>query len=234
VSGAVAVVTGAMGDIGRGVCRALTKGGFRVAALDLDVAAARADEVALALRCDVTDPDACKAAVAQVVGELGGVGALVNMAQQRTNGPLLDTTDDDLRVVFESGPIATLRMMRLCHPHLKAQGGGSIVNFASAAGTAGGVPGKGAYAAAKEAIRGLTKQASVEWGPDNVRVNAVCPLATHDPNRWSPTVVDGIPLGRLGDPEADIGGVVVFLAGAAGTYITGRTLLVDGGAGTFR
>jgi NAD(P)-dependent dehydrogenase (short-subunit alcohol dehydrogenase family) len=230
--GSAVIVTGGCGDIGRGVCRALTKAGLRVAVLDLDVT--RAGDVALALECDVTDTEACASAVDRVVRDLGGVGALVNMAQQRTNGPLLETTDDDLRVVFESGPIATLRMMRLCHPHLKAEGGGAIVNFASAAGTAGGVPGKGAYAAAKEAIRGLTKQAAVEWGPDRIRVNAICPLATHDPGRWSPGVVDGIPLGRLGDPEADIGGVVVFLAGPGGGYITGRTLLVDGGVGTFR
>jgi NAD(P)-dependent dehydrogenase (short-subunit alcohol dehydrogenase family) len=225
-SGPGVIVTGGGGDIGRGVCRALTKAGFRVAALDLDLTAV--EDVAVAHRCDVTDPDAAEAAVRQVVGEL------VNMAQQRTWGPLLEATADDLRVVFESGPIATLRMMQLCHPHLKAVGGGAIVNFASAAGTAGGIPGKGAYAAAKEAIRGLTKQAAVEWGPDRIRVNAICPLATHDPDRWSASVVDGVPLGRLGDPEMDIGGVVVFLAGTAGGYITGRTLLVDGGVGTFR
>jgi len=226
------LVTGGNGDIGRGVCRALTKAGMHPVVLDLD--AREPEGAALAIPCDVTDPVACREAVDRAVDELGAVHALVNMAQQRTFGPLLETTDDDLRVVFESGPIATLRMMNLCHPHLVQSGGGAIVNFASAAGTGGNVAGKGAYAAAKEAIRGLTKQAAVEWGPDNVRVNAICPLATHDQGRWPGSVVDGVPLGRLGDPELDIGGVVVFLVGSAGAYITGRTLMVDGGAGVFR
>jgi NAD(P)-dependent dehydrogenase (short-subunit alcohol dehydrogenase family) len=228
----VAIVTGGAGDVGRGVCRALTKAGFQVAVLDVDTS--RAESAALALQCDLTDPDACQRTVAQVVAELGGVNALINMAQRRTFGPLLTTTDDDLRVVFESGPIATLRMMNLCHPHLKAGGGGAIVNFASAAGTAGGIPGKGAYAAAKEAIRGLTKQAAVEWGPDNVRVNAICPLSTADPDRFPSSVAEGVPLRRVGDPETDIGAAVVFFAGSGGVYVTGRTLHVDGGAGTFR
>jgi NAD(P)-dependent dehydrogenase (short-subunit alcohol dehydrogenase family) len=229
---AVAIVTGGAGDVGRGVCRALTKAGFQVAVLDVDTT--RAESAALALQCDLTDAAACRPAVDQVVGELGGVNALINMAQRRTFGPLLTTTDDDLRVVFESGPIATLRMMNLCHPHLKAVGGGAIINFASAAGTEGGIAGKGAYAAAKEAIRGLTKQAAVEWGPDNIRVNAICPLSTGDPDRFPNSVAEGVPLRRVGDPETDIGAVVVFFAGAGGAYVTGRTLHVDGGAGTFR
>jgi NAD(P)-dependent dehydrogenase (short-subunit alcohol dehydrogenase family) len=232
VSGQVVVVTGGNGDIGKGVCRALASEGLQVAVVDVDVAGAQG--AALAITCDVTDPASCGAAVDRVVHELGGVHGLVNMAQRRTFGPLLQTTDDDMRVVFESGPIATLRMMRLCHPHMKGAGGGAVVNFASAAGTAGNVPGKGAYAAAKEAIRGLTKQAAVEWGPDNIRVNAICPLATHDESRWSSSVVDGVPLGRLGDPETDIGGVVAFFLGPAGAYVTGRTLMVDGGVGTYR
>jgi NAD(P)-dependent dehydrogenase (short-subunit alcohol dehydrogenase family) len=74
---------------------------------------------------------------------------------------LLEVTDEEMRLVFETGPTATLRMMQLCYPH-----------------------GEGACAAAKEAIRGLTKHAAVEWGPDNIRVNVICPLATHDPSRF--------------------------------------------------
>jgi len=232
MSGEVVIVTGGTGDIGSGVCRALRKAEMQVVVLDLDVS--RAEGAALAIACDVTDPEACREAVDQTARQLGGVHALVNMAQGRTYGPLLTTTDDDMRVVFETGPIATLRLMNLCHPHMERAGGGAIVNFASAAGTGGNVHGKGAYAAAKEAIRGLTKQASVEWGPANIRVNAICPLASHDPNRWPADVVDGVPLGRLGDPETDIGGVVVFFTSPAGAYVTGRTLFVDGGVGTYR
>ena len=231
MDGGIAIVTGGTGDLGRGVCKALTKGGATVVALDLEPA--RAEGAERVLHCDVTDAVACASAVDEVVKDFGGVDTLVNLAQQWTRRPIFESTDEDVRLTFESGPFATLRMMQLCYPHLKARGGGSIINFASASGTAGGVPGEGVYAGAKEAIRGFTKHASIEWGPDNIRVNAICPIATSDPNRWPSSVVDVIPLGRLGDPEADVGGLVAYLAGA-GSFITGRTLHIDGGAGTWR
>jgi NAD(P)-dependent dehydrogenase (short-subunit alcohol dehydrogenase family) len=145
-----------------------------------------------------------------------------------------DVTDDDMRRSFESGPTATLRMMRLCYPHMKAAGGGSVVNFSSGVGT-GGMLAATAYAAAKEAIRGLTKVAALEWGPDNINVNVICPVATGDPDNapWVPGALSINPMGRIGDPEADIGSAVVYLAGP-GRYVTGRTLQVDGGVGCWR
>ncbi len=102
-----------------------------------------------------------------------------------------------------------------------------------------GLAGLGAYAVAKEGIRALTKVAMLEWGADNVRVNTICPWARSD--HW-----DGLddreraarlrrnPLRRIGEPEADIGGVVVFLASDAGSYVTGQTIHVDGGNMAFR
>jgi NAD(P)-dependent dehydrogenase (short-subunit alcohol dehydrogenase family) len=156
------------------------------------------------------------------------------MAQEIITGmSLLETNDDEMVRSFESGPTGTFRMMQLCHPHLKANGGGAIVNFASGAGT-DGLPGHGAYAAAKEAIRGLTKVAAREWGRDNIRVNAICPVASAIPDRMPPGTAEIIPLGRVGDPELDIGAVVVFLAGAGSRYITGRTIQVDGGSAGWR
>jgi NAD(P)-dependent dehydrogenase (short-subunit alcohol dehydrogenase family) len=234
LDGQVVIVTGGLGDVGGGVCRALVKAGARVVAFDVDPDRAHtADGIERAIRCDVTDRDACEAAVDEVVRDFGTVHALVNMAQDIMLGsPLLDATDDDMVRSFESGPTGTLRMMQLCQPLLKANGGGAIVNFASGAGT-DGLPGHGPYAAAKEAIRGLTKVAAREWGVDNIRVNAVCPLASVIPDRIPAESLEVIPLGRIGDPERDIGSAVVFLAGPA-VYITGRTLQVDGGAGTWR
>jgi len=237
MSADVAVVTGGAGDIGRGVCRALTKVGATVVVLDTDVS--QADGAARVMKCDVTDPAACASAVHEIVNDFGGIATLVNMAQaSRGWTPLLETTDEDMRSAFDSGPTATLRMMQLCHPYIKARGGGAIVNFASAAGTQG-IPGMGAYAAAKEAIRGITKVAAVEWGPDNIRVNVICPFASSDAaqrfadGRWPESVLESVPLRRPGDPETDIGATIVFLAGP-GTFITGRTLHVDGGSGTWR
>ena len=134
-------------------------------ALDLDPSRAEGEEsVARAIECDVTDRTACEAAIAEVVRDYGTVHTLVNMAQEIISGmSLLDTKDDEMARSFESGPTGTLRMMQLCHPLLKANGGGAIVNFASGAGT-DGLPGHGAYAAAKEAIRGLTKVAARRVG----------------------------------------------------------------------
>src|SRR5262245_40945121 len=212
--GQVAIVTGGGGNIGRGVCRALAKAGATVVALDLDPSGAGA--AARATACDVTDPAACAAAVRDVVRDFGGIDTLVNAAQQfRAGIPLTELTDDDMRVSFESGPVATLRMMQLCHPHLKARGGGAIINFASGVGTQGMV-GAGAYAAAKEAIRGLTKVAALEWGRENIRVNGICPVASGDPENapWVPRALAMNPMGRIGDPEKDIGAAVVYLAGA--------------------
>jgi len=234
LDGQVAIVTGGLGNIGVGVCRALVGAGARVAALDLDLLAAdRVDGLAMAIVCDVTDRGACASAVEQVVRELGTVHTLVNMAQDVVPAaPLLEASDHDLVRSFESGPAGTLRMMQLCHPHLKANGGGAIVNFASGAGT-DGLPQWGPYAAAKEAIRGLTKVASREWGPDNIRVNVLCPFATSRPDRLPPGAAEANPLGRVGDPEEDIGAMVVFLAGP-GRFVNGRTLFVDGGATGWR
>src|SRR5262245_26391497 len=232
MDGQVSIITGGGGNIGRGVCRAMAKAGATVVALDLRPGGA--DAAARAIACDVTDPVACRSAVEEVVREFGGVDTLVNLAQRfRAGIPLVNLTDDDMRVSFDSGPIATLRMMQLCHPHMKARGGGAIINFASGVGTQGMV-GAAAYAAAKEAIRGLTKTAALEWGRENIRVNVICPVASGDPN--APWVADAIatnPMGRIGDPEADIGAAVVYLAGP-GSYVTGRTLHVDGGIGTWR
>ena len=227
----VAIVTGGTGDVGRGVCRALSAAGATVIALDIDVS--RAEGAASARVCDVSDPVACRDAVGQVIEEFGRVDALVNMAQHMgPMVPLAEVTDGELSLEIDSGPRATLRMMQLCYPHMKARNGGSIINFASGAGTFG-MAGLGSYAAAKEAIRGLTKVAAVEWGRDNITVNAICPVAATDPARLGEGVEAVIPMGRVGNPETDIGPVVVFLAGP-GHYITGRTLQVDGGAGSWR
>jgi NAD(P)-dependent dehydrogenase (short-subunit alcohol dehydrogenase family) len=121
---------------------------------------------------------------------------------------------------------------------MAARGGGAIVNLVSGAGTEG-LAGLGAYAVAKEGIRALTKIATLEWGADNIRVNTICPWAETD--YWD-TLSDQQrgarlarnPLRRIGDPEADVGGVVVFLASDAGSYVTGQTIHVDGGNMGFR
>jgi NAD(P)-dependent dehydrogenase (short-subunit alcohol dehydrogenase family) len=230
LDGKVVIVTGATGDVGLGVCRALERAGAIVVGLDIDTA--RAAELDHFQLCDVTQPAACRSAVEGAVDRFGGVDALVNLAQYMgPQLPLLQITDDELSLRLDSGPRATLRMMQLCHPHFLARGAGAIINFASGAGTSG-MPELGSYAAAKEAIRGLTKVAAMEWGRENITANAICPVAATDVSRLGGAAVEAImPMGRIGDPETDIGAVVVFLAGPGARFITGRTIQVDGGAG---
>ena len=127
--------------------------------------------------------------------------------------------------------------MREAFPYLK-ESKGSVINFASGAGLFG-KPGQSSYAAAKEGIRGLSRVAATEWGPDGVRVNMVAPLAmTESLQEWKENypelfakTIQGIPLGRFADPMQDIGRVCVFLASDDASYVTGETITLQGGSG---
>ena len=126
--------------------------------------------------------------------------------------------------------------MQACYPHLKARGGGSIVNFGSSTAILGD-RGFGPYVMTKEAIRGLTRVAANEWGRDNIRVNVICPAAMSpsaeafrdaDPERFG-RVLRSIPLGRMGDGVEDIGRAVAALVSDDFRFLTGATLMLDGG-----
>jgi NAD(P)-dependent dehydrogenase (short-subunit alcohol dehydrogenase family) len=246
LDGKVALVTGAGRGVGRGIALALAKAGAAVVVLerDADTGARTAKEIeelgadAVAVAGDVRTRADCEAAVTAAVERFGGVDVLVNNAQQVPTGLLDACTDDDMYAAWESGALAAFRLMQLCHPLMTARGGGAIVNLASGAGTEG-LPGLGAYAVAKEGIRALTKVAMLEWGADNIRVNTICPWARTDywdglDDRERAARLRRNPLRRIGEPEADVGGVVVFLASDAGAYVTGQTIHVDGGNMAFR
>jgi NAD(P)-dependent dehydrogenase (short-subunit alcohol dehydrogenase family) len=246
LDGRYAIVTGGGRGIGRGIALALAQAGAGVAILEFDpeTGPRTADEItalggtAFALAGSVRERADCEAIVAAAVDRFGGVDVLVNNAQQVPMGPLDQCTDDDMYTAWESGALAAFRLMQLCHPVMRERGGGAIVNLGSGAGTEG-VAGLGAYAVAKEGIRALTKIATLEWGPDNIRVNTICPWAENDywtglSDKQRDARLAHNPLKRIGDPEADIGAVVVFLAGDAGNYVTGQTIHVDGGNMDFR
>jgi len=240
----VAIVTGAGQGIGRGIALALAKEGAMVAVVEnnADTCLRTANEikalgcVALPVICDVRRREKVEAAVSAVVKEFGTIDILVNNAQATRDQVLLeDTTDDDMALALESGLLATFYFMQACFPYLKAKGG-KIINIGSAAGL-DGYAGWAAYAAAKEGIRALTRVAAHEWGKYRINSNDICPMANSPKMQsWGaafPDLLNAmlalVPLGRLGDCENDIGRAAVFLASSDSDYITGHTLMVDGG-----
>ena len=184
------------------------------------------------MRCDVGVEDDIVGVVGSVVAEFGTVDILVNAAHHNTRGGwLLQVDERDVELLWRTGPLATLRFMRACHPFLRD--GGSIVNFGSGAQYA--PEGYGVYAATKDAIQAITRAAAVEWGRDGIRANVIVPHVTSpsmeealaDPARRARSLAS-IPLGRFGLPE-DIGRVAVFLAGPGAAFVTGQVVVVDGG-----
>mgnify|MGYP003468214541 FL=1 len=192
----------------------------------------------LPIVADGADEAAIKDVVAQTIATFGKINTLVNNAQVSKSGlPLIEHTKEDIDLAIHSGLYAAFFYMRECHPYLK-ESKGSVINFASGAGLFGKL-GQSSYAAAKEGIRGLSRVAAAEWGPDGIRVNVICPLAmTESLMEWKESYPDlfaktiqGIPLGRFADPKDDIGRVAVFLASEDAHYITGETITLQGGSG---
>ncbi|OBK26230.1 SDR family NAD(P)-dependent oxidoreductase [Mycobacterium asiaticum] len=249
LDGHVAIVTGAAQGVGKGVAAALLERGAAV--LLVDIQAEKLSATATELRAtgrveqieaDLRDPDSAPRVVACAVEAFGTVHGLVNNAIA-TNEPkaFVDITTDDLALGYEVGPRATFLLMQAVYPLMAEAGGGSIVNLGSGTGT-GGEPKWGGYAAAKEGIRGLSKVAALEWGRHNIRVNVICPFAESDgvkfwkefaPNDYAKAVAR-VPMKRIGDVRTDVGALVAFLLGGDATFITGQTIHVDGGIGSFR
>ncbi len=191
---------------------------------------------AVAIEADVEDDAQVADAVTEVVAQFGTVDLLVNNAQTYAFGGLADMDLADVEQSWQSGPMGTLRMMRAALPHLRE--GGTIVNVSSGVTSDGDAGGVGAYAAAKAAVETLTRTAAVEWAGEGVRANVVVPFAK------SPSVeavlssmpgaeehvLSQVPLGRWGDAENDVGRAVAFLCGPDASFITGTTLVVDGGS----
>jgi meso-butanediol dehydrogenase / (S,S)-butanediol dehydrogenase / diacetyl reductase len=236
----VALVTGAGQGAGQGVAEALAEDGAKVAVVGrtrskLETVVEGIESFgghAVAVRCDVGSADEIDATIGEVVTQFGTIDILVNAAHHNTRGgALLDVDDEDVDLLWRTGPLATLRFMRACHPHL--MGGGNIVNFGSGAQFA--PEGYGVYAGTKDAIQAITRAAAVEWGRDGIRANLIVPHVTSpsmeaaltDPKRRARSLAS-IPIGRLGQ-RADIGRVAAFLAGPDAAFVTGQTLLVDGG-----
>ncbi len=244
LTGKTAFVTGASRGIGREIAVALARAGADVAlvARTADGLADTADDVtaigrkALILPADVTDQEAVAAAAATAIDELGRVDIVVNNA----GGSNFMVSFRDLRV---SGWDKLMRLnltsaVYVCQAfagHLLDRGSGSVINVASVAGVAS-APLISPYGAAKAGLISLTKSLAVEWAADGVRVNALCPGWTAtDLNRnlWEdpvigPATIATVPMKRWATAR-EMAGPAVFLASDASSYLTGQTLVVDGG-----
>lgn len=249
LDGKVALVTGAGQGIGQGVALALADAGAAVilAGRTLSKVEQGARIIierggkAVAAPCDVKKSGDLSAAVDAAIGRFGGLDILVNNAQEVPLGPLDAVSDEAFVAGFESGPLASFRLMKLARPHMAARGGGTIFNFASSAGIRWDMAGYGAYGAVKQAIRALTRAAASEWGGENIRVLTIAPHAESPGLKWwienNPEEAEAffrtIPLGRIGHLEEDIGRAIVALCGPDMGYLTGATIPLDGGQANF-
>jgi NAD(P)-dependent dehydrogenase (short-subunit alcohol dehydrogenase family) len=248
LAGRVAIVTGAAQGVGKGIARALLSRGAAALLVDHQEERLAATSVEFAefscqsMLADLRDQQSPRRIVDAAMAAFGRIDALINNAVATNEPkPFVDITADDYDLVFDTAPRATFFLMQAVYPTMAAAGGGVIVNLGSGSGT-GGQARFGAYAAAKEAVRGMSKAAALEWGRDNVRVNVVCPFADSEGVQYwreiAPkdfeSALRSVPLRRVGRTSEDIGAVVAFLVSDEAEYLTGQTINVDGGMGVFR
>lgn len=239
----VAVITGGAGlnGLGFATARMMAAHGATVVILDLAQAdpagaAARLGPQHMGLVADVTDKASCDAAVADVLKAKGRIDILVNNAGITQPRKTLDITGADYDAVLDVNLRGTLFASQAVLPAMRAQKKGAIVCISSvSAQRGGGILGGPHYSAAKGGILGLARAIAREYAPDNVRVNCVTPglIATDInkdkiPDDKRQGILDGIPMGRIGEPD-DVAGCVVFLASDLSKYCTGITLDVNGG-----
>ena len=243
LDGRVAVVTGAGDGIGRAIAGAYVAEGAKVVVAELDEAkgAAAADELgdtAVFVRTDVAVKDDVVAMVDLALSTWGSVDVLVNNAWGGGRLSKVENKTDDL---FEHGFGVGFHgprwAMQAAFPHMRDAGWGRIVNLCSLNGVNAHI-GTAEYNTAKEALRALTRTAAREWAAHGICANVICPGAKTAASRAVfaehpelELMADAAnPMGRLGDPDADIAPVAVFLASDDCGYLTGNTLFVDGGS----
>jgi NAD(P)-dependent dehydrogenase (short-subunit alcohol dehydrogenase family) len=242
----VAIVTGGALGIGGATARRLAREGARVLVADVNAEAAvrnvetirGAGGTAEAIECDVATEAGVRDMVDQAVGRFGRLDIVVNNAYgfgaPRT--PAVELSEETWDRGFDIGLKAMFRAAKFAVPHLRQAGGGAMVNLSSVHGLLNS-PGSLVYETLKTGVIGLTRQLAVEYGPDNIRVNAICPghiVTERMEERWRehPDTLrffaEQYPLRRTGTP-VDIANAIAFLCSDEASFITGQALVVDGG-----
>ena len=244
LAGKIAIVTGGAIGLGRTMAEHLAAFGAAVAIVDLDEAGANsaASELASAhgvraigCRCNVASVREIQAAVDRVVRELGTVDILLNNAGINVREPALDVSEEHWDRILDVNLKGMFFFAQAVGRVMVAKRSGKIINMASIQGVIAHKL-RSAYAASKGGVIALTRQLAIEWAPHDVQVNAIAPSffvtpmnkPLFDDKEFSAFIYSHTPLGRPGQPE-ELGGVVVFLASRASSFVTGHTLLVDGG-----
>jgi len=244
LNGKVVLVTGGSRGIGAQVARRFGASGCKVAVFYRSGADA-ADKVAsdikaaggqgVAVAADIADPDAVMAAVNGVAATFGGIDIVVNCAGIAEYRPFEKTDLDLFRRTFDTNVYGTIAVIQAALPHMPAPGG-RIINFSSALAQRP-IPTTAIYSASKGAVLTLSHALAKELGPRGITVNTIAPgvieteMTTKILEERGPAIKAMTPLGRIGQPD-DIAGVAVFLASPDAGWITGRTLVVDGGVTT--
>ena len=244
LKGKIAIITGAAGGFGEGIARLFVAEGARVLIVDLDAhkagqVASELGSNAMAIGCDVSKADDVNAAVAFCVKVFGAPDIVVNNAgTTHRNQPMLDVDEATFDRVFNVNVKSIFHVTRAVVPLMRERGQGSIINIGSTAGIRPR-PGLTWYNASKGAVNLMSKSMAAELGPDNIRVNVICPvmgatglieqfMGVPDTPENRAKIVAGIPLGRLSTPQ-DIASAALWLASDGAQFITGIELPVDGG-----
>ena len=240
--GKTAIVTGGASGIGEGTAHLLAERGAAVLIFDRDAERApaiAADIISAGGRADhmvgdVSDPDACDAAVRQICERFGRIDILVNNAGGGTLQPTHETSLEQWRWMLDINLTGTFLMSRAALKVMLTQGAGVMVNVASVHGHVG-FPNHAGYTAAKAGIVNLTRSLAIEYGTRNIRVNAVCPGVIKTPlidatvnETAMAKFVAMHPIGRIGT-VAEVAQAICFLASDEASFVTGSSLMVDGG-----
>lgn len=242
LDGQVAIVTGGGRGIGLGIARVLRSEGAAVVIADSDeaVAATAASamsangEHAIAVQADVTDRSATERMAAAAIDRFGRIDIVAANAGIYPHIPLRDLTTEEWDKVMAINVRGALFAIQACLPQMTTQGYGRVVLTSSITGSVVGQPGYGHYGASKAAMLGLMRSAALEVATEGITINAVLPGNIRTPGfgdlgpEHELSMLAAIPLGVFGEPE-DVGWAVRFLASREARYITGQTLIIDGG-----